>query len=209
VERSTPSRKEPSNRGRTSSSSIRTSRVESLRDQDLDARTADIRESGVADPVADRDVILILASDVESNKRAVEHIRKSDGDQFIVAPQTPSPATNSPNSGPTSSSTPPRSSPNPPCAPESGELEYNGEARRSLSRHRRGWRSSLQTARIRTRSPVQRRCRRSPSISTSNPISSISGRRPPGEPSVRQSARDRPRPVGRDRGSPRSTTPLP
>ncbi|WP_226041305.1 DHH family phosphoesterase [Natrinema sp. DC36] len=61
------------------------SRVESLRDQDLDARTADIRESGVADLVADRDVILILASDVESNKRAVEHIRESDGDQFIVA----------------------------------------------------------------------------------------------------------------------------
>ncbi|WP_254523309.1 DHH family phosphoesterase [Natrinema caseinilyticum] len=60
-------------------------RVESLRDQDLDARTADIRESGVAELVADRDVVLILASDVESNKQAVEHIRESTNDQFVVA----------------------------------------------------------------------------------------------------------------------------
>ncbi|PCR90801.1 DHH family phosphoesterase [Natrinema ejinorense] len=61
------------------------SRVESLRDQDLDARRADIREPEVAELVADRDVVLILASDVESNKRAVEHIRNGDDDQFIVA----------------------------------------------------------------------------------------------------------------------------
>ncbi len=61
------------------------SRVESLRDQDLDAKTADIRDAEIADLVADRDVVLILASNVESNKRAVEHIRESGADQFIVA----------------------------------------------------------------------------------------------------------------------------
>lgn len=61
------------------------SRVESLRDQDLDARAADISEPGIAELVTDRDVVLILASDVESNKRAVEHIRKSTTDQFVVA----------------------------------------------------------------------------------------------------------------------------
>src|SRR6056297_1556501 len=61
------------------------SRVESLRDQDLDARAADIRDAEVAELVADRDVVLILASDVESNKQALEHIREADDDQFVVA----------------------------------------------------------------------------------------------------------------------------
>jgi nanoRNase/pAp phosphatase (c-di-AMP/oligoRNAs hydrolase)/predicted dinucleotide-binding enzyme len=60
------------------------SRVEALRDQDLDARQADIREAEVADLVADRDVILILASDVEANKAAVSRIREQDGEQFII-----------------------------------------------------------------------------------------------------------------------------
>ncbi|MCU4924779.1 DHH family phosphoesterase [Halobacteria archaeon AArc-dxtr1] len=61
------------------------SRVESLRDQDLDARTADIRTAASAELVADRDVVLILASDVEANKQAVEHIREADANQFVVA----------------------------------------------------------------------------------------------------------------------------
>ncbi len=61
------------------------SRVESLRDQDLDARTADISESGIAELVSGRNVVLILASDVESNKRALEHIRENNDDQFVVA----------------------------------------------------------------------------------------------------------------------------
>ncbi len=61
------------------------SRVESLRDQDLDARTADIRDESVADIVADRSVVLILASDVETNKLALEHIRARGDDQFIIA----------------------------------------------------------------------------------------------------------------------------
>ena len=60
------------------------SRVEALRDQDLNARTTDIRDPSVADEVAERDVILILSSDVEANKDAVSAIRESGGDQFVV-----------------------------------------------------------------------------------------------------------------------------
>jgi nanoRNase/pAp phosphatase (c-di-AMP/oligoRNAs hydrolase) len=60
-------------------------RVEALRDQDLDARQADIEEEAVAETVADRDVILILSSDVAANGTAVEHIRNRGGDQFVVA----------------------------------------------------------------------------------------------------------------------------
>jgi nanoRNase/pAp phosphatase (c-di-AMP/oligoRNAs hydrolase) len=60
------------------------SRVEALRDQDLNAQTQDISDADVADAVADRDVILILASDVEANKAAVDAIREAGGDQFIV-----------------------------------------------------------------------------------------------------------------------------
>jgi nanoRNase/pAp phosphatase (c-di-AMP/oligoRNAs hydrolase) len=60
-------------------------RVEALRDQDLDARQADIRDETVAEAVADRDVILILSSDVEANAAAVENIRGRGDDQYIVA----------------------------------------------------------------------------------------------------------------------------
>ncbi|MFB6151614.1 MAG: DHH family phosphoesterase [Haloarculaceae archaeon] len=60
-------------------------RVEALRDQDLDASTADIREESVADQVADTDVVLIMSSDVEANAAAVENIRARGSDQFIVA----------------------------------------------------------------------------------------------------------------------------
>ena len=60
------------------------SRVEALRDQDLDARTADIREQVAAEAVEDRDVVLILSSDVEANKAAVQRIREENGDQFVV-----------------------------------------------------------------------------------------------------------------------------
>jgi nanoRNase/pAp phosphatase (c-di-AMP/oligoRNAs hydrolase) len=59
-------------------------RVEALRDQDLDARTADISEPEVAEAVADRDVILVLSSDVEANKAAVRNIRDGSEDHFIV-----------------------------------------------------------------------------------------------------------------------------
>ena len=60
-------------------------RVEALRDQDLNARTADIREPDVVDAIADRDVILILSSDIDANKAAVERIRAETGNRFIVA----------------------------------------------------------------------------------------------------------------------------
>jgi len=56
-------------------------RVEALRDQDLDARTADIREQSVVEEVDDRDVVLILSSDVEANKEAVRNIRQENGDE--------------------------------------------------------------------------------------------------------------------------------
>jgi nanoRNase/pAp phosphatase (c-di-AMP/oligoRNAs hydrolase) len=60
-------------------------RVEALRDQDLDARTADIREEAAVEAVADRDVILILSSDVEANRVAVENIRENAENKFIIA----------------------------------------------------------------------------------------------------------------------------
>ena len=60
------------------------SRVEALRDQDLNAQVADIRDEEVAELVADRDVILIMASDVEANKEAVEKIRDHGEDQFVI-----------------------------------------------------------------------------------------------------------------------------
>ncbi len=60
------------------------SRVESLRDQDLNAQQTDIADADVAEAVSDRDVVLILASDVEANKAAVSAIRERGGDQFIV-----------------------------------------------------------------------------------------------------------------------------
>lgn len=60
------------------------SRVEALRDQDLNAQLQDISNPSVAEAVDDRDIILVLASDVETNKRAVEEIRGQDGDQYIV-----------------------------------------------------------------------------------------------------------------------------
>ena len=61
------------------------SRVEALRDQDMNAEVTDISESGVVDAVADRDVVLVLSSDTEANEAAVERVREADGGQFIVA----------------------------------------------------------------------------------------------------------------------------
>jgi nanoRNase/pAp phosphatase (c-di-AMP/oligoRNAs hydrolase) len=64
------------------------SRVEALRDQDLDARATDIRDEGVAGEVEGRDVVLILSSDVEANKAAVRRIREAGGEQFVVVRAT-------------------------------------------------------------------------------------------------------------------------
>ncbi|WP_332899136.1 DHH family phosphoesterase [Haladaptatus sp. CMSO5] len=59
-------------------------RVEALRDQDLNAKTADIREEDVIADLDETDVILILSSDVAANREAVENIRERGGEQFIV-----------------------------------------------------------------------------------------------------------------------------
>ena len=64
------------------------SRVEALRDQDLEARATDIGDEGIASEVEDCDVVMILASDVEANKSAVERIREADGEQFVVVRAT-------------------------------------------------------------------------------------------------------------------------
>ena len=59
-------------------------RVEALRDQDLNARTADIRDEEIAEGIEDRDVILIMASDVEANEAAVRNLRERGDEHFIV-----------------------------------------------------------------------------------------------------------------------------
>ncbi len=59
-------------------------RVETLRDRDVNAQTGDIREEETVQAVIDRDVILILSSDIEANKAAVSNIRELDDEQFIV-----------------------------------------------------------------------------------------------------------------------------
>ena len=61
------------------------SRVEALRDQDLDARQYDIADADVVPEIDDREVVLILSSDVEANITAIENIRGRNSDQFIVA----------------------------------------------------------------------------------------------------------------------------
>ena len=60
------------------------SRVEALRDQDLNAQVQDISDPAVAEVVADRDIILVLASDVEASKAAVSAIRDRGSNQYIV-----------------------------------------------------------------------------------------------------------------------------
>jgi nanoRNase/pAp phosphatase (c-di-AMP/oligoRNAs hydrolase) len=60
-------------------------RVEALRDQDLNARTADISDESVPETVADHDVLLILSTDIEANQTAIENIRARGDEQFIIA----------------------------------------------------------------------------------------------------------------------------
>ena len=61
------------------------SRVEALRDQDLDARRHDIRDSEVASAVSEFDVVLILTPDAEVNATVVENIRERGAEQFLIA----------------------------------------------------------------------------------------------------------------------------
>jgi len=60
------------------------SRVEALRDQDLNAQVQDISDPDVAEVVADRHIILVLASDVEASKQAVSAIRDRGSNQYVV-----------------------------------------------------------------------------------------------------------------------------
>ncbi|WP_160133198.1 DHH family phosphoesterase [Halococcus salsus] len=60
-------------------------RVEALRDQDLNAKTADIGDEAVPEAVADRDVLLILSTDIEANRAAIENVRADGSEQFIIA----------------------------------------------------------------------------------------------------------------------------
>jgi len=60
-------------------------RVEALRDQDLNAQQADITDDDIDETVRDRDVVLIMSSDVSANAEAVATIREAGGEQFIVA----------------------------------------------------------------------------------------------------------------------------
>jgi nanoRNase/pAp phosphatase (c-di-AMP/oligoRNAs hydrolase) len=61
------------------------SRVDALRDQDLDARQYDIRNSEVVEELDECDVLLVLSSDIEANTTAVENIRERGTGQFVVA----------------------------------------------------------------------------------------------------------------------------
>jgi nanoRNase/pAp phosphatase (c-di-AMP/oligoRNAs hydrolase) len=60
-------------------------RVEALRDQDMNAKTADIADEAVPEAVADRDVLLVLSTDIEANEAAIENVRARGDEQFIIA----------------------------------------------------------------------------------------------------------------------------
>ncbi|ADJ15285.1 DHH family phosphoesterase [Halalkalicoccus jeotgali] len=60
-------------------------RVETLRDRDMNAQLGDIRDEEVAESVAERDVVLILSSDIGANKAAVSNVRAFDDDLFVIA----------------------------------------------------------------------------------------------------------------------------
>ena len=59
-------------------------RVETLRDRDMNAQVGDIRERETIEAITDRDVILILSSNIEANKTAVSNVRELGDDQFVV-----------------------------------------------------------------------------------------------------------------------------
>lgn len=59
-------------------------RVETLRDQDLNAQRGDIRDPEAVEAVADHDVLLILSSDIAANKAFVENLRSHNGNQFLI-----------------------------------------------------------------------------------------------------------------------------
>ncbi|MDY6774567.1 MAG: DHH family phosphoesterase [Halobacteria archaeon] len=60
------------------------SRVESLRDQDLNAIQMDIRDPEATEEVSDRHVVLILTDDTDANAEALENLRETGREQYIV-----------------------------------------------------------------------------------------------------------------------------
>ncbi|WP_435076149.1 DHH family phosphoesterase [Halococcus sp. AFM35] len=60
-------------------------RVEALRDQDMNAKTADIADEAVSEAVAERDVLLVLSTDIEANEAAIENVRERGDEQFVIA----------------------------------------------------------------------------------------------------------------------------
>lgn len=60
------------------------SRVEALRDQDLNAVNMDITDPEVAEEAGDRPVILILTSFIEDNKEALRNLREERTDQYVI-----------------------------------------------------------------------------------------------------------------------------
>ncbi len=60
------------------------SRVEALRDQDLNAKQGDMTDPSLAAELANREVVLIMAADAATNRKAVELIREQSADPFIV-----------------------------------------------------------------------------------------------------------------------------
>ncbi|PNW65549.1 UNVERIFIED_CONTAM: phosphoesterase [Euhalothece sp. KZN 001] len=59
-------------------------RVESLRDQDLNATEADISDAEIGELLTDREVIVIMSSDIEANRAALETVRSDDVSRFVV-----------------------------------------------------------------------------------------------------------------------------
>lgn len=60
------------------------SRVEALRDQDLNAIHMDITETEATEEIDDKSVVLILTSDVQTNKQALKNLRETKRDHYIV-----------------------------------------------------------------------------------------------------------------------------
>lgn len=60
------------------------SRVEALRDQDLNAVNMDITDPEVAEEASDRPVVLILTSFIEDNKTALKNLREENDDQYVI-----------------------------------------------------------------------------------------------------------------------------
>ncbi|QZA89194.1 NAD-binding protein [Salinarchaeum sp. IM2453] len=59
-------------------------RVEALRDQDLNAKTADMTEQSTAEAIANRDVVLMMAADAQTNQAALEQLREVSDDPYVV-----------------------------------------------------------------------------------------------------------------------------